>query len=162
MSSQVLYRAAQVCSVNPLPLCIIDASPQAIPGQLHNAINNRSFLGNKVMFLRPEELLLCNDDGSADLCREGCGEESCATTLLDKSIEGVQVYGKLPDAAAHSFQGGCLYWATLDNELPVRLGQRLWPHHIGIHDLDSQHSKCLLKRMYISWPTHEGQSAVWI
>ncbi len=96
------------------------------------------------MFLRPKELLLGNDDGSADLCRKSCGEESCATTLLDESIEGVQVYGKLPDAAAHSFQGRCLYGATLDNELPVGLGQRLWPHHIGIHDLDSQHSKGLL------------------
>lgn len=99
---------------------------------------------NKVPFLRPKELLLCNHNGSANLCREGCGEEGCATTLLDESVEGVQVYGKLPDAAAHSFQGRCLYGATLDNELPVGLGQRLWPHHIGIHDLDSQHSKGLL------------------
>jgi len=95
---------------------------------------------NKVPFLRPKELLLCNHNGSANLCREGCGEEGCATTLLDESVEGVQVYGKLPDAATHSFQGRCLYWATLDNELPVRLGQRLWPHHISIHNLGSQHS----------------------
>ncbi len=132
---------ANLRNMNPFPLCIIDASPQAILGQLCCAVRNGCFLESKVTFLRPKKPLLYNDDGSADLCREGGGEEGCAATLLDESVEGVQVYGKLPDAAAHSFQGRRLYGATLDNELPVGLGQRLWPHHVCIHDLDSQRSQ---------------------
>ena len=74
---------------------------------------------------------------AAHLPREGCGQEGRASTPLEEGVEALHVDGDAPEAAAHSLQGWGLNGAALDDELPVGLGQRFWPHNIGIHDLQA-------------------------
>lgn len=66
---------------------------------------------------------------------KGIFEQQGAAPGFEEDVEGLEVDGDAPHAPAHSFQGRGLHRAALHYELPVRLGQRLWPHHIGIHHL---------------------------